>query len=154
MGIRWYIATNQEKRRVEYMKSKMDFDKLFDQLFVSFHFGYMKPNINFFVKIMDDLKCINKKEVLFWDNFREHVEAAKLFGINAELYVSYKDFSEKIKIAGLLQDRKSLCVSLTKPLVFYFFSSSGIWRASTKIRQLPPSSFSTTHSSCSPCPTP
>lgn len=91
------VATNQEKQRVKYMKSKMGFNKLFDKVYASSHLGYMKPDRNFFVKIMQNLISIQKKEVLFWDDSIEHVLAAKKFGINAEQYISYIDFQKKIQ---------------------------------------------------------
>lgn len=94
-GVKCFIATNQEKHRVLYMKTKMGFDTLFDNIYASSYLGYMKPDMRFFEKIVYDLKNIQKSEILFWDNTLEHIKAADAFGINAELYASFNNFLNK-----------------------------------------------------------
>ncbi|OGG13791.1 hypothetical protein A2773_01555 [Candidatus Gottesmanbacteria bacterium RIFCSPHIGHO2_01_FULL_39_10] len=96
-GIKCYLATNQEKYRVEYMLNKMEFSKVFDKIFASAHLGHKKPTFEFYAKVMDDLEGIDKKEVLFWDDTLENVNAAKEFGINAELYSTFQDFKAKME---------------------------------------------------------
>ncbi len=95
-GIRCYLATNQENHRIKYMKEEMEFDKLFDKVYSSSHVGYMKPDLKFFEKILGDLKNLQRKEILFWDDSLKHVEAAKKIGINAELYTSFENCLSKM----------------------------------------------------------
>lgn len=96
-GIICCIATNQEKHRVTYMLNEMKFDMHFDNLYASSLLGYMKPDLKFYGKIMEDLENVEKEEVLFWDDTKEYIKAAKEFGINAELYTSYNDFIYKMQ---------------------------------------------------------
>ncbi len=91
------LATNNEKYRFAYMLSKMGFDKIFDKSYCSALLGCKKPDQEFFSKILTDLKDIKKEEVLFWDDKTENVQGAKDFGINAELYINFLDFKEKMK---------------------------------------------------------
>lgn len=94
-GINCSVATNQERNRAEYMRSQMGFNKVFNKIYASSHFGYIKSNRNFFVKVMQDLPSIQKEEILFWDNSIGNILVAKKFGINAELYISFPDFQKK-----------------------------------------------------------
>lgn len=96
-GINCSVATNQERNRVEYMRTQMGFDTLFNKIYASSHLGYLKSNSNFFAKVLQDLPSIQKEEILFWDNSIGNVLVAKKIGINAELYISYIDFQKKIQ---------------------------------------------------------
>ncbi len=96
-GIKCYVATNQEKYRVQYMLNEMGFSRSFDKVYSSAHLGHKKPSVEFYSKVFADLNLTDKKEVLFWDNTGKNVESAKDFGINAELYTSFEDFEKKIQ---------------------------------------------------------
>ena len=96
-GVLCLLATNNEKHRFAYMLDKMNFSKIFNKAYCSAHLGCKKPNQDFYQKIFDDLENIKKEEILFWDDKHENVEAAKTFGIQAELYTSFEDFKEKMK---------------------------------------------------------
>jgi len=96
-GIICSVATNQEKNRVEYMQSEMDFNTVFNKIYASAHLGYLKSDRNFFTKVLQDLPSIQKKEVLFWDNSNRNILVAKQFGMNAELYTSFPDFQKKME---------------------------------------------------------
>ncbi len=96
-GVLCLLATNNEKYRFAYMLDKMGFAKLFDKSYCSALLGCKKPDQKFFSKIYQDIKNIDKKEILFWDDKAENVQAAKDFGIHAELYISTQDFKEKMK---------------------------------------------------------
>lgn len=91
------LATNNEKYRFSYMLDEMGFDKIFDKAYCSALLGCKKPDQQFFLKIFKDLENIKKEEILFWDDKAENVEGAKDFGVNAELYISFEDFKEKMK---------------------------------------------------------
>lgn len=88
-GIKCYFATNQEKYRGEYMKEKM-FKGLFDGSFVSADLGVQKPDLAFYEKVMEllrqDLPDLKPEEIMFFDDSRENVEAAKQLGIDAHFY--------------------------------------------------------------------
>jgi putative hydrolase of the HAD superfamily len=96
-GIKCYIATNQEKYRTEYLLKKMGFEKEFDGIFSSSHIGHKKPSSEFFTKMLEELGNTKPQEILFWDDKEENILAAKEFGLKAEKYNSFEEFSKKIK---------------------------------------------------------
>lgn len=95
-GIKCFVATNNEKYRVEYMTKQMGFGDLLDKVYSSASLGYKKPDMEFFESILYELG-LKKKEVLFWDDTEDHVNAAKEFGVNAEAYTSFTDFKNKMQ---------------------------------------------------------
>ena len=73
------------------------FSKIFDRVFASADLGHRKPDIEFFKKVMDDLPNFKKDEILFWDDTLENIEAAREFGIKAEIYKDFEDFESKMR---------------------------------------------------------
>jgi putative hydrolase of the HAD superfamily len=96
-GIICCLGTNQTKFRFNYMLKEMGFEKSFDKVYVSAHIGYKKPNREFYEHILYDLKDIKKEEVVFWDDTLENVEGARQFGIHAEVYTSFDNFSIRMQ---------------------------------------------------------
>lgn len=96
-GIKCVMATNQEKYRADYLFNKIGFVNSFDKMYVSAHLGHKKINKEFFEKLVGDLDYIKKDEILFWDDDIENIDIAKEFGINAELYITFEDFKQKMK---------------------------------------------------------
>ena len=94
-GVKCCLATNQEKHRAKYMRNNMQFDELFDDLFISSEIGYRKPEEKFYDAVLSQLKeeyKILPHEVLFFDDSMKNVDAAQIAGINAHLYESYSEF--------------------------------------------------------------
>jgi len=98
-GIKCYLATNQEKYRTTYLIEKMGFGNSFDGVFSSAHIGHKKPSEQYFTNIIDKLD-LRPEEIMFWDDSKENVDAAKKLGFDARFYVGYEDFEKIIK--GLL----------------------------------------------------
>lgn len=96
-GIKCYLATNQEKYRTDYMIDKMGFSKSFDGIFTSANLGHKKPSQEFFKKVRDEIKGIEPSKIMFWDNTKYNVEAAKKIGFGAKLYTNYNDFKIQMK---------------------------------------------------------
>ncbi|MEM7032113.1 MAG: HAD-IA family hydrolase [Chloroflexota bacterium] len=101
-GIHCYVATNQEKHRLRYMRSEMKFDLLFDGVFGSAEIGYRKPDANFYQTIMHQLSLTGDK-ILFWDDTLENVTGARECGWQAEHYTSFSDFSQWIDQSEMFQ---------------------------------------------------
>lgn len=91
------LATNQEKYRGEYILIQMEFRKYFDKTFISSSLGYRKPFKEYFQEVMKQLPGIEKHEILFWDDKEINTNAAKEFGWNAEVYVTFSEFKKKMK---------------------------------------------------------
>lgn len=90
-GIRVMLATNQEKYRTQYMLEHMGFEGVFDKVYSSAHLGLKKPAVEFFARLVDDM-CVNKDEVLFWDDDQRNIDGALEYGIHAEFYEDYDSF--------------------------------------------------------------
>ncbi|MFP4424347.1 MAG: HAD family hydrolase [Candidatus Woesearchaeota archaeon] len=93
-GYPCFLATNQEKYRIRYMKEKMGFDRLFDKLFSSAEIGYQKPQPEFFTYIIRELQV---GQIIYFDDSESHVKEAKEQGIDACLYTRFSDFESTLK---------------------------------------------------------
>lgn len=84
-GIFCCLASNQEPVRAAYIKSAMGFDQAFDKLYFSCDLGRMKPALDYYLSIQNDLG-VEGNQILFWDDSPEHVAGATQAGWNAHLY--------------------------------------------------------------------
>jgi len=88
-------VTNQEKYRTNYLKKKLDLDKLFYKTYSSAQIGVKKPEKGFYEYIKNDMK-IDYNEFAYWDDDEDNVvESAKL-GISSYRYLGINDFREQI----------------------------------------------------------
>ncbi len=96
MGIKCYLATNQEKYRTEYMKNEMGFEDIFDEIFSSAEIGLKKPDQTFFEYIYKKINKNNifKNEIMFWDDEPKHIEQANKYGFNSFVYKNFIDFKD------------------------------------------------------------
>lgn len=93
-NIKCYLATNQEKYRVEYLSKNLSMSSRFDGIYASANLSYRKPEIKFYEKIYLDFPNLKKEEILLWDDTLENVESALKFGFCAEVYTSFDDFKK------------------------------------------------------------
>ncbi|MFH1510272.1 MAG: hypothetical protein ABIF10_01165 [Candidatus Woesearchaeota archaeon] len=94
-GVSFYIATNQEKYRTEYMKHDMGFEKSFDDIFSSAYLGCKKDDRMFLSLMYESISRsgrIARQDVLFWDDDIQNVEAAREFGFNSNLFDGFDGF--------------------------------------------------------------
>jgi len=99
-GIKCYLTTNQEKYRTHYLKNVMGMDKIFDEILSSSRLGVLKPEQEYWEKVLSEIK-VNKNEVLVWDDEQETVDSAKKLGFNAEFYINFEDYKKKMAAYGL-----------------------------------------------------
>lgn len=86
-GIKCYLTTNQEIYRGKYLREEMNFNNLFDGLFVSAEVGYKKKDPRFFQKIYELIdQKIFKDQILLIDDEEENIDAAKRFGMATHLF--------------------------------------------------------------------
>lgn len=107
-GIKCYLATNQEKYRLAYMRDTMNFNHVFNGVFSSADLGCKKPETQFFdrlLKRIDPKREIPRREILFWDDAEVNVQAAKELGIQAYLYTDALSFREKMDQIPLMAQR-------------------------------------------------
>lgn len=85
------IATNQEKRRLEYINRDMGFSSLFDGIFGSADIGAVKPTLEFYARVTHHLG-VRPEEISFWDDSKDNVSGALTYGWHAELYTGLDGF--------------------------------------------------------------
>ena len=79
------LATNQNPYRADYMASQLGYNEVFDHSFYSCRMGKIKPGNEFFKEITDQLN-LPGGSLLFIDDHKENVEAAREAGLNAEVF--------------------------------------------------------------------
>jgi putative hydrolase of the HAD superfamily len=85
------LATNQERRRADYMRREMGFERLFDRLFFSCDLGSIKPDPEFYHQIEQQL-ALPGQAILLWDDSPRNVQAARQQGWQAEVYTGFEAF--------------------------------------------------------------
>ena len=94
-GMKVYIATVQEKRRMEYIKNNLDVYNHFDGVFSSCDLGMKKSDINFYFEIIEKIK-INPSEIVYFDPEVEKLEIPQNAGLQVRLYTSNLNFQKDI----------------------------------------------------------
>ena len=95
-GIPCYLATNQEQYRTAYILEEMGFAQKFDGIFSSAHVGQVKSQPAFFEHVLRKLNGIAAHEILFWDDSAPNIATARQFGLQAEIYTTFADFTRKM----------------------------------------------------------
>jgi putative hydrolase of the HAD superfamily len=98
-GKKCFLATDQEKYRMEYIKNKMGMRELMDEIFYSVPFGVRKFKKEFYRKMCEEILedfSIKKSELVFWDDHKLKVEEAEKFGIKSYLYNNFNDFQGEV----------------------------------------------------------
>jgi putative hydrolase of the HAD superfamily len=83
-GIKCYLATNNEKYRVEYMTEKLKAE--FDGILASYDLGFKKPNQKFYEEFMKRIGINDPGEVELWDNDAENIKGAQKAGMKTKLW--------------------------------------------------------------------
>jgi putative hydrolase of the HAD superfamily len=79
------LATNQQRHRAKFMLNDLGYAKLFDHIFLSSDIGYVKPDIEFFNRVLGGME-LQGQNVLFIDYKLDNVESAKKAGMHAQHY--------------------------------------------------------------------
>jgi len=83
-GIKCYIATEQERYRTDYIRNVM-FKNDFDGVFSTAEIGFKKKDPRFFENVLESLG-VDPADLIYFDDSRSKVDAAKATGIQAYLY--------------------------------------------------------------------
>lgn len=98
-GHRCYLASNQERRRAEYINSQMGFGRRFDKLFFSCDLGFTKPDRRFFDTIAAEISG-RSSTITFWDDSEVYVAAAVESGWEAVRYAGIHSVERVCQEAG------------------------------------------------------
>ena len=94
-GVPVHLGTNQEKHRMDYMRTAMGYGGLFDGIHASYDVGEKKPDIAYFSKVNERLGSPDPASVVFWDDLEKNVAAANEFGLRAEVFRDEDEFARK-----------------------------------------------------------
>ena len=98
-GLFCVLCTNNERYRMEYLKSKYNLTDLFDEILASYEIGTCKPQ----QKMFDRIKMISSpvRSILYFDDREENIERAKDSGLDAVHFESIEQFKEQLEKRGL-----------------------------------------------------
>ena len=86
-GIKVGLLTNTESAKFEVVKEMIPVQN-FDFVFLSYKIGFMKPNMKIYRHVLEQLPFPND-EIVFIDDRKQNVEAAKHFGIDGIEFFGY-----------------------------------------------------------------
>jgi putative hydrolase of the HAD superfamily len=86
-GIKCYIATRQEKYRLQYLLDVVGLKDEFDGAFCTCNIGSDKSDSAFFEYVFNELD-LKPEEILFFDDTQKNIDTAKGMGIDAHFYDS------------------------------------------------------------------
>lgn len=96
-GIKCYLATNQDKYQMEFLRDTLNLKHWFDGIFCSAGVGAQKPDKPFFERVLkriDPKRQLLGQEIIYWDDEDAHVKAAKEFKLQAYQFLNEEQFVE------------------------------------------------------------
>jgi len=103
VGVKAFLATNQEKYRAEYIWEELGLIGYFDGIFCSASIGAMKTDIAFYEHIHSALGISPEATtILFFDDSEKNIVAARNVGWKAYHYKSIADFKENTLVQKLV----------------------------------------------------
>lgn len=96
-NIKIALGTNQEKYRLKEILKRIKAKEWIDGSIASCEIHLLKPNEEFYQKIIEKFPEINKNEVLIFDDREENIISLKNLGFNAEKFEGNSKFKEIIK---------------------------------------------------------
>jgi putative hydrolase of the HAD superfamily len=95
-GIKVYLASDHSKYRADDLMNKVGLKDEFDGGFFSCDLKLAKADGEFWQAVLVQLENCKPKEVMFWDDEEENVDAAKEIGVSAKLYENFEDFESEV----------------------------------------------------------
>jgi putative hydrolase of the HAD superfamily len=95
-GTMVYLATNNEKYRVNYILYDLGLKDYFDGVFASCDLGVKKPENDFWERIYRQLGDIEKSSIVLFDDDIENIDSAVEFGFRAKLYTDFECYERVI----------------------------------------------------------
>lgn len=91
------LLSNTSQPHFEYLHGKYDFFKHFDQLFLSYKIGIMKPAKSIYQCVVNELHC-DAKSCYFFDDGLKNIESAIECGLNAFQVNSPADVAKHLEL--------------------------------------------------------
>lgn len=94
-GVKCFLATNNEKYRMEFLRTELGFEELFDAIYSSGETGFKKPEPALFQLILD-ANGLDPKDVLFCDDTERNIAGAEEFGLETHHYQNLEAFQQEV----------------------------------------------------------
>ncbi|MFA6357488.1 MAG: HAD family phosphatase [Candidatus Omnitrophota bacterium] len=94
------LLSNINVLHYEYLKEHFPVFGVFDEIFLSFRLGLIKPDKEIYKKVIAELK-VAPQEIFYTDDRKELVEAANSLGIRGHLFVNFDQLMNDIQKAGI-----------------------------------------------------
>lgn len=115
-GVRCCLASNQQSHRARHMSGILKYCELFDREFYSCELGISKPDNEYFLRVIEELKASSPRAVVFLDDREANVAAARIAGLHAAKYegsAGSQALWETLSAFGITRPRLSLGRSAT-----------------------------------------
>ena len=99
-GLACAIATNQHRERAVYLRRELDYERLFDPMFISAEIGFAKPDPAYFRYAVEHLG-LPAGQILFVDDVQANVDSARSVGLVAEHFAKDAGRPELDRILAL-----------------------------------------------------
>jgi len=96
-----YLLSNTNAIHKRYGYQHYEFLKIFDKLFLSHEVGFVKPEKEIYQEIMK-YSGIPAEELIFIDDIKEYVEAAKELGWDGIHFIGYQNLLGELKSRNIL----------------------------------------------------
>jgi len=107
-GIKCYLASNQDKYQMEFLRDTMNLKHWFDGVFCSAGLGCQKPDKQFFERLLkriDPKRQLLGQEIIYWDDEDANVKAAKDFKLQASQFLNEEHFVETMSQVTFVSPR-------------------------------------------------
>ena len=94
------ILSNINTLHYDYLKKNFPVFGVFDEIFLSFQLGLIKPDKEIYKKVIQELK-VRPQEVFYTDDRPELVESANSQGIRGCVFVNFGQLMGDIQSAGI-----------------------------------------------------
>ena len=99
--VRLLLLSNTSQAHFEFLLPRYPVLKLFDEFILSYQIGAAKPDPKIFKETLQKAEC-TPQECFYTDDIPEYARAAKMQGIDAEVFTDSDSLRTQLKSRGLL----------------------------------------------------
>jgi epoxide hydrolase-like predicted phosphatase len=99
-GYRIAILPNDSKESAQQRRKNYGFDDLFDEVIISSHYGYIKPDPEIYRIALKKLN-IEPEQSVFIDDRKENIETSKRLGMHSILFRNVDQVIQNLKNMGI-----------------------------------------------------
>jgi putative hydrolase of the HAD superfamily len=100
-GYNTFVLSNYHKEAFETVYSKYDFFRLFDGMFISSHYGLLKPEKEIYEKMLQKFS-LNPTECFFIDDTPVNISASKELGIEGVVFKNPQLLRQDLRSLNIL----------------------------------------------------